>query len=149
MKNLNTALPIMFLGLISFVFACGESVDLKTDYSLSQGYKVFGIRAEPPVIRPDEQVVLTAYDHHPKLSDVAYSWSVCLYSHGAASNFECLRNDLFLPLREGDNKARVVIDFSEKNYDLRARLKALVRLRSKVNDGAMRVLICCHLTEWD
>ena len=94
MKNLNLASLIVFFGLVY----CGESVDLKTDYSLSQGYKVFGIRAEPPVIRPDEQVVLTAYDHHPKLSDVAYSWSVCLYSHGAANNFECLRDDLFLPL---------------------------------------------------
>ena len=125
MKNLKLASLLMFFGLSSSILACGESIDLKSDYSLNQRYKVFGIRAEPPIIRPDDKLILTAYDHHPKLNDVAYSWSICLYSHGAADNFECLKDDLSLPLREGDNKARVVVDFSEQNYDLRARLRAL------------------------
>jgi hypothetical protein len=125
MKYLKITSLIMLLGQCSLLISCGESLDLSSEYSLTQEYKVFGIRAEPPVIRPDDQVILTAYDHHPKLKDVAYSWSICLYSHGAAAQFECLKDDLFLKLREGDNKARVVVDFSAKNYDLRARLKAL------------------------
>lgn len=125
MKYLKITSLTTLLGLCSLLMSCGESLDLSSEYSLTQEYKVFGIRAEPPVIRPDDQVILTAYDHHPKLKDVTYSWSICLYSHGATAQFECLKDDLLLTLKEGNNKARVVVDLSAKNYDLRARLRAL------------------------
>lgn len=115
--------------IVIFTLGCGE--EILADTSLTQGYQMLGIRAEPPVVRPDGQVVITAYDHHPTLSDVVYSWSLCLYSHGAAhsaeqgalNNFACLK-ELSLPLVD-EMHPRVVIDLSERGLDLRKRLRAL------------------------
>jgi hypothetical protein len=100
--------------------SCGELVE--ADMSLEEGYQVFGIRVDPPVARPDDQVVMTVYDHHPRLQNFEYSWSLCLYSHGAPSYFKCL-NELSLP--ESDKTPRIVVDLSERGIDLRKRLRAL------------------------
>ena len=150
MKRSNEAsrhLDRLACAVISFVtiglaLGCGELVS--ADTSLTQSYQVFGIRAEPPVVRPDDKVVVTVYDHHPKLNDVTYSWSLCLYSHGAShisergtlNNFSCLK-ELSIPVG-GDMKPRIVIDLSERELDLRKRLRALGQHRD--TNGEFRSL---------
>jgi hypothetical protein len=119
-KYLQNVCLIFLIGMATM--SCGE--ELNVNLSLNEGYRVFGLRVEPPVARPDDKVIVTAYDHHPKLENLAYSWSLCLYSHGASSNYECLSEELLLPLYTG-LIPRIILDFSEKGINLRTRLKAL------------------------
>ena len=110
-------LLVMITGILG---GCEDPVPEQTN--LTEGYHMLGIRVDPPVARPDDVITVTAYDHHPSLQDLAYNWSICLYSHGASSNYECISEDDLLPLR-GEVTPRVRIDLSEKGIDLRTRLR--------------------------
>ena len=109
----------LMVGLIIGLGGCGDPVPEEID--LTQGYHMLGIRVDPPIARPDDVLTITAYDHHPTLKDLAYDWSLCLYSHGAGSNYECLSKEALLPL--GGEVPRVRVDLSKGGIDLRTRLR--------------------------
>lgn len=126
---------LLLVGLSSAMLSCGELVP--PDLELSSRYHVFGVRAEPPVVRPDDRVILTMYDHHPSKTDLHYSWSVCLYSHGATSHYKCVNDELLLgPLTSVT--PRIEIDLSSTGVDLRTRLLALGQVLDV--EGQLRTL---------
>ena len=112
---------------VAGVNGCGDPIP--ETINLTEGYHMLGIRADPPIARPDDVITVTAYDHHPSLKDLAYNWSICLYSHGASSNYECISEEVLLPLR-GEVTPRVRIDLSERGIDLRTRLRLAQELNT-------------------
>ena len=54
---------------------------------------------------------------------------MCLYSHGAGSNYECISEEVLLPLR-GEVTPRIRIDLSEQGIDLRTRLRLAQELNT-------------------
>ena len=123
------------LAVIVTSFSCGDP--LPADLELSKGYRIFGIRAEPPVARPNERVVITAYDHHPTRRDLAYSWSVCLYSHGAKSSYECISDELSLSF-VNEVTPRFELDLGPTGVDLETHLRALGQILN--TEGNLRSL---------
>lgn len=103
---------------------------------LQDEYQVLGIQVDPPVVRPDDQVMLTVYDHHPTLNSLKYSWQICLYSYGSATDFECVDPALLIPIET--ESPRVTISLDETGLDVR-KLFAAYRSIKDIN-GELRNL---------
>ncbi len=88
---------------------------------LTDGYKVFGIQADPPVARPHETVTFTLYDHHPAQVEVLYAWSVCLYSYGSSAGFECVQPELQEQVIDEDSP-RLTLDLGPNGLNLKNKL---------------------------
>ena len=109
--------------------------------SVSDEYRIFGMQADPPVARPDEQITLTLYDAHPRHEELFYSWSVCLYSYGGASGFECVSPEFIHPIPNEDSP-RLTIDLGPEGLDLRGQMSAFEELPDV--DGALPSLSRGH-----
>lgn len=99
---------------------------------LTDGYKVFGIQANPPVARPNDKVTFTLYDHQPAEVGVLYAWSVCLYSYGAVTGYECVQPEL--QELSTEDSPRLTLDLGPSGLDLKRRLGTFKGVRDLNGD---------------
>lgn len=82
----------MCLGLVGLLIAtvtlggCGPEFD---PFNLVKGFRVLGLRADKPELRPGETAVLDALVVSESHGDVTFAWSWCPFSLGAAGGYEC------------------------------------------------------------
>ena len=127
---MNTTHPLTRLALalstlvsLSALSACEAPIE---EPSVESAYHVFGVKAEPPVARPDDKVTFTIYDRHPRQQELLYSWSACLYSYGAEVGFKCVSPEFKNVFSE--DSPRVTIDLGPEGVDLRGQLAAFEEL---------------------
>ena len=65
----------IFIILLCMITACHP--DIEQEIKLHENYQVLGIQVDPPVVRPEDTITLTAYDHHPFLNSLKYNWQIC------------------------------------------------------------------------
>lgn len=82
--------------ILPLVLSCGGR-DEDPPNLLKDAYRVLAVEVSPPEARPEDQVTLRVHDFNPTLLDEAlpeqapfYVWSVCLYSMGAAMQYDCI-----------------------------------------------------------
>ena len=127
---------ILALILVSVLTSVGCGDVEAPHLELQRQYHVFGIQADPPVARPDDTITLSAYDEHPTLDFLVYSWSICLYSYGVSTDFTCVDDDLLTPLQE--SAPRVKVDLGPGGLNLRERIRAFTGTPRE--DGSLRSL---------
>lgn len=113
------------LGLVSLALAGCEATPAEP--AMDEAYRIFGVRAEPPIARPEDLVTLTLYDAHPTQQELLYSWSVCLYSYGASTGFECVSQEFNNPIPNEDSP-RLTIDLGPDGLDLRKQMSSFSEL---------------------
>ena len=88
---------------------------------LTSGYHVFGLKAEPPQVKPNGKIKVTAFDYHPsKQNAVSYQWRICfmaqdLQYQDVSAEFKCI--DPNLEFRPTDFENHIEIDLSYKGYN--------------------------------
>jgi len=120
----RTGGALVGLVALSLIWSCEAPPQ---EPSMSDAYRVLGIRAEPPVARPEDQVTFTIYDAHPTQEELLYSWSVCLYSYGGATAFKCVSEEFNNPIPNEDSP-RLTIDLGPDGLDLRNQMSAFEEL---------------------
>lgn len=118
---------VSLLGLMGMSLIWGGCEEPPAEPSLSDAYRIFGVRAEPPIARPEDQVTVTIYDAHPTQDELLYSWSICLYSYGGATGFECVSQEFNNPIPNEDSP-RLTIDLGPDGLDLRGKMNAFSEL---------------------
>lgn len=95
--------------------ACSDGLPLEEEIL---DYRLLAVIADPPEVDPDGTVQLSVGDFDPMGGRVTYQWSLCLFSFGSATNYECVDPSLQSDLP--GNGPTTSIDFSEDGYNLRA-----------------------------
>ena len=94
-------------GKVTYWFVClsmllascgGDELDPK---SLLQSYRVVAIRAEPPTMDFTSETRIELYDFHPNdlkmgRPTIKYTWSLCPFSLGSITQYECLLDEIDL-----------------------------------------------------
>jgi hypothetical protein len=111
---------ILWLAALSALSAgCDDPADPQWKID---GFRVIAVQADPPEVGPDGVVQLASVDHDSEGRAVSYEWSVCLFSFGSSSNFECVDAQLSFEL---DSTSRTAaLDLSPNGLGLRALYEA-------------------------
>ncbi|MBU1430639.1 hypothetical protein KKF91_08800 [Myxococcota bacterium] len=117
------------LWILALALACGGAEEDPPNL-LKDAYRVLAVEVSPPEARPEDQVTLRVHDYNPTAYDEArpevapfYVWSVCLYSLGAATQYDCA--DPMLERYFSTDGPELTLDLGPSGLNVRLILAAL------------------------
>lgn len=117
-RALRTAL--LFASAPLLTIACDEDFESRT---LLSDYRVLGIQTTPPEVEPDATLDVQVYEYQQGDKDVVHTWSLCLYSLGALTDYAC--DDAQEATQQLSSTESFSLDLGPDGVDLRGRLDTL------------------------